>query len=226
MIPGSQILDGSITDADVDAAAAIDGSKLAAGTVTGTEIADAAVTAAKLASGAAAGNIGADEITETMIAAAAVTGVKIAAAAVDLDTQSTGTLSGTRVGLTEGAILVGDAGNAGSDLTLTAGQIIIGDATGKAAAVTMSGDATIDSDGVVTVTLSGATIVNSEIPSGTIDGTNDEFTLANTPAAGSEHVYLNGMRQAPTDDYTIAADVITFVDPPDSGSKILVDYRY
>jgi hypothetical protein len=255
MIPGSQILDGSITDADVDAAAAIDGSKIAAGTVTGTEIADGAVTAAKLAGGAAAGNLGANEITETMIAAAAVTaaklaggaaagniganeitetmiasgavtGVKIAAAAVDLDTQSTGTLSGARVGLTEGAILVGDAGNAGSNLTLTAGQIIIGDAGGLAVAVTMSGDATIDSDGVVTVTPSGATIVDSEIPSGTIDGTNDDFTLAETPVAGSEHVYLNGMRQAPTDDYTIAADVITFVDPPDTGSHILVDYRY
>ena len=215
-IGGGQIKDGGISDADIAADAAIDGSKLAAGTVTGTQ----------LAAGAAAANISADEITETMIAAAAVTGVKIAAGAVDLDTQSTGTLSGARVGLSDGAILVGDAGNAGSDLTLTAGQIIVGDAAGKAVAVTMSGDATIDETGAVTFTAAGATLVDGETPAGTIDGSNDLFTLANVPTAASEHVYLNGLRQKSGDDYTIAADEIEFTTPPPNGSNLLVDYRY
>jgi len=42
---------------------------------------------------------------------------------------------------------------------------------------------------------------------------------------GSEHVYLNGIRQKPTADYTISTNVISFIDAPVSTDTILVDYR-
>lgn len=73
---------------------------------------------------------------------------------------------------------------------------------------------------------SSGTFVDGETPSGTINGSNDTFTLANTPTAGSVNVYLNGTRRTLTEDYTISGDTITFVSPPRSGSILRVDYRY
>ena len=74
--------------------------------------------------------------------------------------------------------------------------------------------------------IGGGNIIDNEIPVGTIDGTNDTFTLSHTPTAGVEHLYLNGARQTPTLDYTIVADTITFNVPPTVLSKIICDYRY
>jgi hypothetical protein len=67
-----------------------------------------------------------------------------------------------------------------------------------------------------------------EVPSGLINGSNAIFTLANTPTAGSEEVYLNGILQdvGAGNDYTISAATITFTSAPSSGSKVLVSYRY
>lgn len=72
----------------------------------------------------------------------------------------------------------------------------------------------------------GNTAVFGEIPSGTINGANVTFTLANTPVAGTVAVYLNGARQKVTDDYTISGATITFVSAPLSGSNLLADYEH
>jgi len=151
---------GPFYDEDIAADADIDGSKFANESITGAKLAtgaaaenigngqiveamlaDDAVTAAKLAAGAAVANIGAGGITTT----------QLAAGAVDLTTHVSGLLPLGNVDVSEGALVVGSGSNAGTLLTLAAGQIVIGDATGKAVAVTMSGDATIDETGAVTV---------------------------------------------------------------------------
>ncbi len=71
---------------------------------------------------------------------------------------------------------------------------------------------------------------DSEVPSGTINGVNITFTLANTPVNGSVHLYKNGLRQAPgvSADYTISNAAITFVagNVPQTGDILLADYRY
>jgi hypothetical protein len=69
--------------------------------------------------------------------------------------------------------------------------------------------------------------VDKETPSGTIDGSNATFTLANTPVAGSEHVYLNGVLQesGAGNDYTISGGTITMLSSPLSGERIKVTYR-
>lgn len=69
---------------------------------------------------------------------------------------------------------------------------------------------------------------DSEVPSGTVDGSNAAFTLAHTPTAGSVHLYKNGLRQTPTTDYTISGDTITFVsdNKPQTGDLLLADYRW
>lgn len=68
------------------------------------------------------------------------------------------------------------------------------------------------------------THVDSEVPSGTVNGSNVTFTLAATPAAGSLHLYQNGVRLKATDDYSLATATITFVTAPLTGDKLLADY--
>lgn len=71
------------------------------------------------------------------------------------------------------------------------------------------------------------TIVNEEIPTGTINGSNVTFTLANTPLAGSLALYLAGARQwnNGSGDYTLSGATITFANAPTVGA-LLADYRY
>lgn len=67
--------------------------------------------------------------------------------------------------------------------------------------------------------------VFSEVPSGTVNGTNAAFTLANTPTSGTVMLYLNGVRQKGGGvDYSISGTTITFTTAPDTGGILLVDY--
>lgn len=69
--------------------------------------------------------------------------------------------------------------------------------------------------------------VDKETPSGTINGSNVTFTLANTPVAGSEHIFLNGVLQesGAGNDYTISGGTITYLTAPLTGEKLRVSYR-
>jgi hypothetical protein len=75
--------------------------------------------------------------------------------------------------------------------------------------------------------LTSSNFVDKEVPSGSINGSNTTFTLANTPVAGTEHVYLNGILQesGSGNDYTISGATITMLTAPASGEKIRVSYR-
>lgn len=69
-------------------------------------------------------------------------------------------------------------------------------------------------------------VVTREVPSGLVNGVNAVFTLAFTPVAGTECVFLNGLLQnvGALNDYTISGSTITFNTAPDSGGVILVNY--
>jgi hypothetical protein len=68
--------------------------------------------------------------------------------------------------------------------------------------------------------------VTRETPSGSVNGTNTSFGLANTPVAGSESVFLNGILQEPGsgNDYTISGSTITYLTAPVTGDRIRVSY--
>jgi hypothetical protein len=72
-----------------------------------------------------------------------------------------------------------------------------------------------------------SSFVVRETPTGTINGSNTTFTLANTPLSGTETVFLNGILQdaGAGNDYTISGGTITFLTAPATGDKIRVNYQ-
>ena len=141
---------------------------------------------------------------------AAVATAKIADDAVDADKLAILT--------TKGDVLAFD-GATGKPVRVAVG------ANGKA----LVADSTVDPGVSWQDVLLASAFVEGEAPSGSIDGANTDFTLANTPVAGSVKVYKNGIRQrsGAGNDYTIAAAVITFLagNIPQTGDVVLVDYR-
>lgn len=63
-----------------------------------------------------------------------------------------------------------------------------------------------------------------ETPSGVINGSNTAFTLAFTPIVGTETIFLNGLQQNLTEDYTISGSTITYVTAPIAGDILRVTY--
>ena|SRR3990167_3506777 len=77
--------------------------------------------------------------------------------------------------------------------------------------------------------VSGSSFADQETPTGTINGTNVTFTLANTPSpAGSLQLFLNGviMERGAGKDYTTSTVTITFATAPQTSSILLAWYRY
>jgi len=78
---------------------------------------------------------------------------------------------------------------------------------------------------VIQAITAGTYFVYRETPSGTQNGSNTAFTLANTPKpAASLCLFLNGQLLTLTEDYTLSGNTITFVVAPDSGEKIRASY--
>ncbi len=96
-----------------------------------------------------------------------------------------------------------------------------------------NGAMTNNGDGSITLNIGGSGSINfadREVPSGSINGSNVTFTLANTPTTGSEMVFLNGVLQTFTTDYSISGATITFTTAPIAGSDytavLVCSYRY
>lgn len=79
--------------------------------------------------------------------------------------------------------------------------------------------------------------VTNEVPSGTINGTNPNFTLAHSPLIDSVNnsnstlvVFKNGLRQkiGMGNDYTLSTNTITFLSGaiPSGGDQLLADYEW
>lgn len=86
-----------------------------------------------------------------------------------------------------------------------------------------SGDQTV---AFVSEVIEQSNYIVREPPSGSINGVNTTFTLANTPVAGTEQVFLNGLLQEPggSNDYTISGDTITYNTAPETGDRLVVTY--
>lgn len=90
----------------------------------------------------------------------------------------------------------------------------------------VSAPASTDTAQAVYLLEANSAVVWQETPSGSINGSNAVFTLANTYVAGSLIVILNGVLQTITDDYTeSAATTITFGTAPKTGDQLWVTYK-
>lgn len=70
-----------------------------------------------------------------------------------------------------------------------------------------------------------ATQMQQETPSGTVNGSNVTFTLANTPVTtASVSVYIDGILQLQTTDYSISTATITFTTAPALGQSVRAVY--
>lgn len=74
--------------------------------------------------------------------------------------------------------------------------------------------------------LTVAQLVTREVPSGAINGANTTFTLANTPIAGTEHIFVGGilLTAGAGNDYTIVGATITLAFALVVGEAIHVSY--
>jgi hypothetical protein len=151
--------------------------------------------------------------------------------------------TGVRVKLDGGTLARSGSGLKVADAGITATQIaaaVAGDGLSGGAGSALSvntDDSTIEKSsdalrvkdaGITAAKLgSGARRIVRETPSGTVNGSNDTFTLANTPASGKEEVFLNGLLQEPGgEDYTITTNSIVFVAPPLTGDRLRVSYMF
>ena len=68
---------------------------------------------------------------------------------------------------------------------------------------------------------------SQEVPSGTIDNSNDTFTLANTPVSNaSVKLYQDGLIMVQGTDYTISGSTITMTIAPNFGQTLYANYSY
>lgn len=63
-----------------------------------------------------------------------------------------------------------------------------------------------------------------ETTTGAVDGTNADFTISQAAYAGTLEVYLNGVLQDPSDDYTESGTTITMVTAPLVDDKVRVKF--
>lgn len=109
-------------------------------------------------------------------------------------------------------------------LSANKGLEIVSNAVG----IKLNGSSLTLGAGGLSVTNPVPTVVTRETPSGSINGANTSFGLANSPTAGSEEVFLNGILQEPGagNDYTISGATITYLTAPVTGDRLRVSYRY
>jgi hypothetical protein len=68
---------------------------------------------------------------------------------------------------------------------------------------------------------------HKEVPSGTINGSNTAFTLTYAPTSNdSIDVFVNGILQRLTTDYSVSGTTLTFVTAPAIAQELYVSYQY
>jgi hypothetical protein len=115
--------------------------------------------------------------------------------------------------------LAGTVANAGTTPAITLSTTVTGMLKGNGTAIS----AAVAS----TDYMAPASFVTRETPTGTINGVNTTFTLANTPIANTEQVFLNGLLLEPGagNDYTISGATITMLIVPATGDRLKANYQ-
>jgi hypothetical protein len=146
-------------------------------------------------------------------------------------------LDGGTLGKGSAGVKVASGGVTGTELASSVAGDGLAGGGGSALSVNVDGstietnaDALRVKDAGITAAKLGANArrVVRETPTGAVDGANTSYTLANTPTAGSEEVYLNGILQesGAGTDYTISGGTITYLTAPGTGDRLRVSYMH
>ena len=107
--------------------------------------------------------------------------------------------------------------------------LLVGQGASDSTYNAVGGDLTMSSSAAFTIADSYVTDtwVTRETPTGTVNGSNTDFTMAATPLSNTDCIYLNGILQntGGANDYTLSGAIITFNTAPESGDVILVNYN-
>ena len=107
--------------------------------------------------------------------------------------------------------------------------LLVGQGASDSTYNAVGGDLTMSSSAAFTIADSYVTDtwVTRETPTGTVNGSNTDFTMAATPLSNTDCIYLNGIIQntGGANDYTLSGAIITFNTAPESGDVILVNYN-
>jgi hypothetical protein len=149
--------------------------------------------------------------------------------------------AGTAAGTWDSAYAITNAGAGGGSVTSVSVVSANGFAGSVATATTTpaitmqtSINAMLKGNGTALVAATAGTdymapadFVTRETPTGTLNGSNTTFTLANTPISGTEMVFLNGLLQNPGagNDYTVSGATITYLTAPVSTDVLRVSYQ-
>lgn len=69
--------------------------------------------------------------------------------------------------------------------------------------------------------------IDDEVPTGSVNGSNVNFTLSQTPSpAASLNLFLNGIRLRRGVDYTLTGNAVAYAVAPESGDNHYAFYRY
>lgn len=179
------------------------------------------------------GNLALGTNSITMSGSLGVTGTRITKGwFTDLESTNVPTVSGSPVYFSGGTdVAVADGGTGKSawtqylltyaDTTASLAQIPIG-SSGQVLTSNGAGSA----PSFQTVSGGGSTTSYSEVPSGTVNGSNTTFTLSHTPASSSGViVLLDGINQYNGVDYTVSGNTITFTAAPATGSSPFAYYN-
>lgn len=214
-LTNGNILVGSVANVATSVAVGGDATLAANGTLT---IAAGAITGAKMAA-LASGNIlvGNGSNVATSVA---VTG--------DVTLTNAGAITVNALAITTGKIAANAIDETKTKRQVAATVLIGQGVAADVAAYTLSGDATMSSTGVVAVAAGIVRITDfivNETPSGTVNGINTVFTMANTPRVLLSVTY-NGqvLESGAGNDFTIAGAVITTLFTPTGTDKIRVTY--
>lgn len=184
-----------------------------------------AFTVTNRSSGVVTVNMNGGSLLQTMASGSFLTGTvtAIGTAAGTWDaayTSAGGSGSVTTVSVVTANGFTGSVANASTTPAITLTTNVTGVLKGNGTAISA---ATAGTD-----YLAPSNFVARETPSGTINGSNAAFTLANTPISGTEHVYFNGMllESGAGNDYTISTNTLTMLTSyiPVTGDKIRVSY--
>lgn len=175
-------------------------------------------------SGVVTVNDNSSTLVQTMVSGSfltvTVTSIGSAAGAWDAAyTSAGGSGSVTTVSVVSTNGFAGSVANASTTPAITVSTSITGVLKGNGTAISA---ATASTD-----YMAPSSFIVRETPSGSVNGSNTSFVLANTPLSGSEEVFLNGILQDPGAgaDYTISGGTITYLTAPVSTDKIRVNYQ-